>query len=595
MVSGADASTRLTSQLNYLERVNLIRLAAARPDLAYAFRHALIEDSTYQALVRADRRRLHRAVGETLEALYAGHEPPPEVAPQLARHFEECDDLERALRYYLLAGESALARFAKVEAIAHLSRAVACAERVSASAEAWSRLFTGRGRALELNAQYHEALANYQSMAQRAELLGSPRMSLAAAVAIGQLYATATVLFDPERAEHMAEAALEQARALGDEAIEAKILWNQLNLYRLSARHTAAREAGERSLAIARRLGLKEQEALATNDLIHVYTDLGRWSEAERASAEAGRLWAELSNTAMLADSLSTTAYAYALTGQFEAALRAARDAHHLAQTINDLWGQAYSLSAMVWSFWYTGQPDQALATTSECIRVGQRAGYLAVEVYDRARLAYMHLELGEAEDARALAQQALEASRGTTNVGVSTGTLVVVRLDLLAGDVARAAERLAAIQSALDSPPHWEVAPVLQVQAEVALAQGDAQAALEAAQAHVAGLRALGLRAALPEALSGLARALLMVGRAGEAQAGLVEALELAQSMGAQMLAWPVLYQLGRLEAEHGASAEPHWAPARDIVQAIAERLPSPGLRASFLARPDITALFAA
>ena len=75
----------------------------------------------------------------------------------------------------------------------------------------------------------------------------------------------------------MAEAALSEARALGDEAAEAKILWNQLNVNRLIQHLPQARAAGEHSLEIARRLGLEAQAALSVHDLTHVYASLGLW------------------------------------------------------------------------------------------------------------------------------------------------------------------------------------------------------------------------------------------------------------------------------------------------------------------------------
>ncbi len=59
-----------TNHLTILEAGGLIRLAAVAPDLAYLFRHALLQDAAYASLLRADRKLLHRLVAEKLEALY---------------------------------------------------------------------------------------------------------------------------------------------------------------------------------------------------------------------------------------------------------------------------------------------------------------------------------------------------------------------------------------------------------------------------------------------------------------------------------------------------------------------------------------------
>src|SRR5439155_8316828 len=100
-----------------------------------------------------------------------------------------------------------------------------------------------------------------------------------------------------------------------------------------------------------------------------------------------------------------------------------------------------------------------------------------------------------------------------------------------------------------------------------------------------------------LPDALARLAQALQSHGRAAQARAALLEALALAQSMGARMTEWAVLYALGRWELDHGdpAAARPHWAAAREMVIHLAARLPTAQLRQSFLAQPDVRALLGA
>src|SRR5215510_4740562 len=102
----------LTVQLGLLESAGLIQLAAIQPELEYLFRHVLVKDAAYHSLVKGDRRALHRAVGETLESVYAGHNPEHtlgQVYPLLGLHFAEAGDARRAQRYFTLAGQAAAA------------------------------------------------------------------------------------------------------------------------------------------------------------------------------------------------------------------------------------------------------------------------------------------------------------------------------------------------------------------------------------------------------------------------------------------------------------------------------------------------------
>ena len=584
----------LTRQLAHIERANLIRLAGAEPELEYIFRHALVQESAYQSLVRADRRRVHRAAGLALEALSNGA-PTLGLALQLARHFEEAADDPRAIHYYALAGDAALKLFANAEAVAAYSRALAAAQRSSTTRETWEHLFSRRGRALELNSQYDTALANYQAMAQRAAALGDRRLGLAAAVAIGQLYATTTPLYDPAQAESMADSALAEARALGDEAAEAKILWNQLNLFRFTQRNPRARVVGEESLAIAQRLGLQEQAALDLNDLIHVYVDLGLWPEGQQAAAQVGRLWRELGNTAMLADSLATVSLYTSLRGDFAAALSQAEEAYRLSLSIGNLWGQSYSLSGMTWPHWYTGHPDQAIETSEACIRLGQQAGYLFAEVFDQARLGLMLGELGATERGFELLRQAKAAARYVGMAGLGTILSARLHLQLQSGQIHQAAETLEQLETSMPAPPIWEVDAVLRARSELALARRDTAGALHQTHAQLARLHELGLQVFLPEACILRAQALALAGRSSEALECLREALVQVQTMQAPAIEWMVLYALGHLAArlELPAEAAAAWTRARAIAGDFASHVPTPELRASFLARPDLRELF--
>jgi len=88
----------------------------------YAFKHALIRDVAYQALLRSTRRRYHARVATILET----HMPEMiESAPEVvALHCEEGGMVDRAVAYYTAAGQAATRKSAHVEAIRHLRRAI---------------------------------------------------------------------------------------------------------------------------------------------------------------------------------------------------------------------------------------------------------------------------------------------------------------------------------------------------------------------------------------------------------------------------------------------------------------------------------------
>ena len=190
-----------------------------------------------------------------------------------------------------------------------------------------------------------------------------------------------------------------------------------------------------------------------------------------------------------------------------------------------------------------------------------------------------------------------MAATRHTGGVGLGTTLAVRIHIELHSAGVEQAAATLWEMELTILSPAIWEVDSVLRSRSEVALAQEDARRALETTRADVDRLNELGLRVYLPEALTRLARALLRLGRVTEARECLLTAADQVQRMGAPMLEWTVLHALGKLETEdrNPARAEPYWARARDLVSRIAPRAPTPELRQSFLARPEVREMFGA
>jgi DNA-binding winged helix-turn-helix (wHTH) protein/predicted ATPase len=89
----------------------------------FAFVHAVHQQVLYEATPAGRRRVWHGRIGARLEAGYG--EAAREIATELAAHFERARDVPRAVRFFRLAGETALGRAAHAEAIAHLSRALA--------------------------------------------------------------------------------------------------------------------------------------------------------------------------------------------------------------------------------------------------------------------------------------------------------------------------------------------------------------------------------------------------------------------------------------------------------------------------------------
>src|SRR5207249_12231200 len=106
----------LQAALEALAGEELIYARGLPPEATYLFRHALIQDAAYAALLRSQRRDLHRAIARALaERFPAIAAEQPEV---LAHHYTEAGEGEPAVAAWQRGGEGALGRGALGEAAA---------------------------------------------------------------------------------------------------------------------------------------------------------------------------------------------------------------------------------------------------------------------------------------------------------------------------------------------------------------------------------------------------------------------------------------------------------------------------------------------
>jgi predicted ATPase/DNA-binding SARP family transcriptional activator/class 3 adenylate cyclase len=103
-----------------LEERALVYQERAVPEVEYSFKHVLTREAVYHNVPQPSRQALHRQVAEAVEALYAGN--LEEYSEQLAHHYDQGGDVERAVGYLFQAGEKAKRSYANEEAITQLNR-----------------------------------------------------------------------------------------------------------------------------------------------------------------------------------------------------------------------------------------------------------------------------------------------------------------------------------------------------------------------------------------------------------------------------------------------------------------------------------------
>jgi len=129
-VAGRDEPA-LRAALAQLEEAELLFRSGMPPDARYTFKHALVQDTAYETLLKSRRQILHRQIADALRGEF------PAVAaaePELvAHHLTQAGLDEPAIEWWGKAGDQGLRRSAFKEAASHLGKAIELADKLAAT------------------------------------------------------------------------------------------------------------------------------------------------------------------------------------------------------------------------------------------------------------------------------------------------------------------------------------------------------------------------------------------------------------------------------------------------------------------------------
>jgi predicted ATPase len=136
----------------------LVYQSGVPPQARYLFKHALVQDTAYQSLLRSRRAQLHHQVAEVLTGQFA---ETVKTQPELvAHHYTEAGSIELAIPYWQQAGQRALLRSAHAEAVGHFTKGLELLKTLPQTGERTEQelvLQTALGPALMVTTGYTSA------------------------------------------------------------------------------------------------------------------------------------------------------------------------------------------------------------------------------------------------------------------------------------------------------------------------------------------------------------------------------------------------------------------------------------------------------
>jgi predicted ATPase len=409
---------KLQCELGHLVEAELLYQQGVPPQATYLFKHALIQATAYQSLLKRTRLQYHQRIAQVLEARFPETtETQPEL---LAHHFTEAGLHKHAIGYWQRAGQRAIQRSGHVEAISHLTKGL-------------------------------EVLKTLPDTPERSQQELTLQITLGAPL-------TATKGYAAPEVERVYARARELCQQLGETPQLFRVLWGLLSFYAVRADLRTANELGMQMLRLAQRvehsaflveahravgatlfwLGQLTEARAHLEQMIPLYNpqqhrshaflygqdpavsgrcyaalalwNLGYPDQALQRSREAVALAGELAHPFTLAYALSFAAVVHQLRGEVQEARERAEAAIALSreQGFPQWVGMGMILSG--WALAAQGRRAEGLAQMRQGLTPYRATGARVARTYWLALLAEAHENLGQAEEGLSLLAEAFEA-----------------------------------------------------------------------------------------------------------------------------------------------------------------------------------------
>lgn len=471
----------IASQLQALEISGLIQLAHAMPELEYEFRHALLQETVYNSLLKKDQKALHLAAGEVLESLYAGR--VEQIAGHLAYHFSNAGDLQRAVKYYHMAGDLAAQRYATAEALELYTQAVELAE---ASGQPACELYQARGLVKEILGDFDGARADQSQALALAEKRGDMVAKWQSLLNLGMLWASR----DYRQTGEFYRQALDLARSWDEPDYLAHSLNRMGNWYMNADQPYEAVKYHHEALSIfnARQ---DKQEIANTLDLLGISYGIGadvpkgfdymnRAIEAYRVLDDRKGLASSLLSMSIMCAPVAETESIITKHLTIPQAIQHAREALEITRQISWRSGEAFALTCLAQGLESNGQLGAALAASQSAQQIAEEIKHSQWLTAGKIVTGYIYATLFDYDQAIENIQSAFDLAKAIGSINWLHEIAAILGHTLvLIGQVDKAEGILNSVMDSDHTPRTIGERKVLNARGAIALRRGDAQTAL--------------------------------------------------------------------------------------------------------------------
>ena len=411
---------KLRKTVDELLKTGLLKHRVVHDEDVCSFADIIVRDVVYEEVGTYERKKLHGVVGTALEKAYA--KKIEEHSGEIASHFLESGDKDKALEYFLKAGGKARSVYANREAISYFNSALKLLEEKDGVQQESARVLETLGDIESVVGEYDACIKSWNEA-----LLLWTRLNEKAKIA--RLHGKMAHVFwnlmgKTAEAKHHHEKALKILET-EPEGIELATLYADLchMLWRAGEDLETARSWGEKALELAKKLNANEV-------LASTYIDMGV------ISLRAGEGW---KNDAEYTERALKIALD---NGYMESALRAyvnlaaclPEEEHdrilelrekgfELAKKVGNLTYQSWLEEHLAGAYIGMGNMDKAFALAEESVALDRKSGEMTHLPLSLVILGFIHQIRGELDKSEQYYMEALRTSQKSNELNTITSS----------------------------------------------------------------------------------------------------------------------------------------------------------------------------
>jgi len=406
-VTGIEKS-KLLGLMDKMFKTGLIKERVILGEGVCSFADILVRDVVYEEVSPLRRKELHGVVGSILEKVYA--KKIDEHLGELASHFLESGDRDKALDYFLKAAEKATKIYASCEAASYFQSALKLLEDKEGEIRKRGDVLERLGDIKNLVGEYDACIKYWNEALQLWEQLSEKEK------ASRLNRKTANVLWsvkgDTEKATEHHEQALKILEKEPESVELASLFEDMARFYSRTQDETKALSWAEKAIELAKRLNDHEVIARSYGTLGVIFADVGNTKKVIECHDRSLRIALDNGYIDTALRAYNNLSAALSDEGESEKALEFAEKGYELAKKVGSVRWISWIGTGLSSTYAYMGDINKALPLGEESVALDRKAGDITNLSNSLNTLGYVYLILGEWDKSEQYHKEALNHSQ---------------------------------------------------------------------------------------------------------------------------------------------------------------------------------------